>query len=237
MKRFDMKRFCLVFLLIALSCVTFVSADDEISSSPSIGTLHMSSNVAQGAGVEIPEGAELVGNLLIEYSLNNTEWYYANEAEVFVEDLGSVNDSIYLRARYYGNEPTEYNCTVEFSTTGWNRTSRSFMTSRASQSDEDYYSQLNSNSDLPISFGNLDISYSSDAAALITERSGGIRGIIQVDSSSDDSFRWTAALMILSVLLFLFRARSAEILLQRLKLHGSRASFPAVIMLQISRWK
>ena len=206
-----MKKFCLSFLIIAMSCVAIVSAADEISSSPSIGTLHMSSNVAQGAGVEIPEGAELVGNLLIEYSLNNTEWYYANEAEVFVENLGSASDSIYLRARYYGNEPTEYNCTVEFSTTGWNRTSRSFMTSRASQSDEDYYSQLNSNSDLPISFGNLDISYSSDAAALITERSGGI--------------------------LFLFRARSAEILLQRLKLHGSRASFPAVIMLQIYRWK
>ena len=188
MKRFDMKKFCLSFLVIAMSCVAIVSAADEISSSPSIGTLHMSSNVAQGAGVEIPEGAELVGNLLIEYSLNNTEWYYANEAEVFVENLGSASDSIYLRARYYGNEPTEYNCTVEFSTTGWNRTSRSFMTSRASQSDEDYYSQLNSNSDLPISFGNLDISYSFDAAALVTERNG-IRGIIQVDSSSDDSFR------------------------------------------------
>ncbi len=187
MKRFDMKKFCLSFLVIAMSCVAIVSAADEISSSPSIGTLHMSSNVAQGAGVEIPEGAELVGNLLIEYSLNNTEWYYANEAEVFVENLGSVSDAIYLRARYYGNEPTEYNCTVEFSTTGWNRTSRSFMTSRASQSDD--YSQLNSNSDLPISFGNLDVSYSSDAAALITGRSGGIRGIIQVDSSSDDSFR------------------------------------------------
>lgn len=183
-----MKKFCLSFLVIAMSCVAIVSAADEISSSPSIGTLHMSSNVAQGAGVEIPEGAELVGNLLIEYSLNNTEWYYANEAEVFVENLGSASDSIYLRARYYGNEPTEYNCTVEFSTTGWNRTSRSFMTSRASQSDEDYYSQLNSNSDLPISFGNLDISYSFDAAALVTERNG-IRGIIQVDSSSDDSFR------------------------------------------------
>ena len=188
-----MRKYAIVFLIITVSFFFPLFAADEASLSPvpAIGTLHMSSSVERNAGVVVPEGAELVGNILVEYSLNSSEWYYVNESAVTVDSLGAQSYSIYLRARYYGNEPSEYNCTVAFSTTGWNRTSRSFISSRSADTERDYYDQINANSDLPITFGNLDISYTGTEASVQNYGAGydSLRSNIMVESSSDDSFR------------------------------------------------
>ena len=45
--------------------------------------MHLSSTVPRSSGVEVPEGAILVGNLTIQYSYGGSEWEYVTEALVF----------------------------------------------------------------------------------------------------------------------------------------------------------
>ena len=167
-----MRKYAIVFLIITVSFFFPLFAADEASLSPvpAIGTLHMSSSVERNAGVVVPEGAELVGNILVEYSLNSSEWYYVNESAVTVDSLGAQSDSIYLRARYYGNEPSDYDCNVSFSTSGWNRSGgRSVMAQSSSASSRalDGGAALTGNelSDLPISFSNLVVTFSDESRA------------------------------------------------------------------------
>lgn len=128
-------------------------------------TLNMLSNVPAGAGVDVPDDVELVGNLLIEYSTDASNWYPVTGATVNVEDLGLVAGSVYLQASYYGNEPTDYNCTVTFSTGGWNRSGRSVMARTLSQ-------LSNEDSDLPISFSHLNVSFNESGTSRTLADSG-----------------------------------------------------------------
>lgn len=182
-----MKRFCVVLislmllLLLPVFAVDSQSEDEELKGE-SIGTLHMSSNVPKDAGVDVPAGATLVGNLLIEYSYDGNEWEYVSDADVEIDNLGQVSDAIYLQASYYGNEPVEYNCDVSFSTGGWNRRDGRSLLSQ-SRSIGDSLDIDNSNSALPISFQNLVVSF--DAAEA---RAGGAEGIIVIPGETDSSF-------------------------------------------------
>ena len=131
------------------------------------GTMHLSSTVPRSSGVEVPEGAILVGNLIIQYSYGGSEWEYVTEALVDVPDLGVEADEIWLQVSYYGNEPSDYNCSVDFTTGGWNR--------------QDGYFD-NENADLPISFENLNVS------VVNLERGADFAGIDVMPGNTDSSF-------------------------------------------------
>lgn len=156
---------CLALLALAVSPLCAADSDDS-----GIGTLHMISNVSRSAGVDVPEGATLVGNLLIEYSYSGSEWDYITDSYVEIADLGTSADEIYLRASYYGNEPSDYDCNVSFSTSGWNRSGgRSVIAQLSSASSRalDGGAALTGNelSDLPISFSNLVVTFSDESRA------------------------------------------------------------------------
>ena len=179
------KYFVVLISLLLLLLLPVFGADSQSEDNvdeEGIGTLHMSSNVPKNAGVNVPAGATLVGNLLIEYSYDGNEWEYVSDADVEIDNLGQVSDAIYLQASYYGNEPVEYNCDVSFSTGGWNRRDgRSLLTQ--SRSIGDSLAIDNSNSALPISFQNLVVSF--DAAEA---RTGGAEGITVIPGETDSSF-------------------------------------------------
>ena len=120
------------------------------------GTMHLSSTVPRSSGVEVPEGAILVGNLIIQYSYGGSEWEYVTEALVDVPDLGVGADEIWLQVSYYGNEPSDYNCSVDFTTGGWNRQD-GYSLNQQSRAGE-LVTFDNENADLPISFENLNVS-------------------------------------------------------------------------------
>ena len=170
MKKYFVVLISLLLLLLLPVFGADSQSEDDVDGE-GIGTLHMSSNVPKNAGVNVPAGATLVGNLLIEYSYDGNEWEYVSDADVEIDNLGQVSDSIYLQASYYGNEPVEYNCDVSFSTGGWNRRDGRSLLSQ-SRSIGDSLAIDNSNSALPISFQNLVVSF--DAAEA---RTGGAEGI------------------------------------------------------------
>ena len=102
MKKYFVVLISLLLLLLLPVFGADSQSEDDIDGE-GIGTLHMSSNVPKNAGVNVPAGATLVGNLLIEYSYDGNEWEYVSDADVEIDNLGQVSDSIYLQASYYGN--------------------------------------------------------------------------------------------------------------------------------------
>ena len=71
-------------------------------------------------------------------------------------DLGVEADEIWLQVSYYGNEPSDYNCSVDFTTGGWNRQD-GYSLNQQSRAGE-LVTFDNENADLPISFENLNVS-------------------------------------------------------------------------------
>ena len=174
------KKILILMLIFTVSALSLFAADENLDDG--LGELHLASNVARGAGVDIPEGADLIGNLLIEYSYDINDWNYVTEASVEIPNLGEQQDRVYLRASYYGNEPDDYDCSVSFYTSGWNREG---TTARMAQSRVISGTNLfdNENSDLPISFENLSVSY-SEAATRAAGSEGGITVVPGEDNSS-----------------------------------------------------
>lgn len=174
------KKFLVLMLIFTVSALSLFAADENLDDG--LGELHLASNVARGAGVNIPEGADLIGNLLIEYSYDINDWNYVTEASVEIPNLGEQQDRVYLRASYYGNEPDDYDCSVSFYTSGWNREG---TTARMAQSRVISGTNLfdNENSALPISFENLSVSY-SEAATRAAGSEGGITVVPGEDNSS-----------------------------------------------------
>ena len=172
----------LALLICLLPAFSLYAASDDNTENDGLGELHLASNVARGAGVDIPEGADLIGNLLIEYSYDINDWNYVTEASVEIPNLGEQQDRVYLRASYYGNEPDDYDCSVSFYTSGWNREG---TTARMAQSRVISGTNLfdNENSALPISFENLSVSY-SEAATRAAGSEGGITVVPGEDNSS-----------------------------------------------------
>ena len=72
-------------LIFTVSALSLFAADENLDDG--LGELHLASNVARGAGVDIPEGADLIGNLLIEYSYDINDWNYVTEASVAGQSL------------------------------------------------------------------------------------------------------------------------------------------------------
>lgn len=174
------KKILILMLIFTVSALSLFAADENLDDG--LGELHLASNVARGAGVDIPEGADLIGNLLIEYSYDINDWNYVTEASVEIPNLGEQQDRVYLRASYYGNEPDNYDCSVSFYTSGWNREG---TTARMAQSRVISGTNLfdNENSALPISFENLSVSY-SEAATRTAGSEGGITVVPGEDNSS-----------------------------------------------------
>lgn len=174
------KKILILMLIFTVSALSLFAADENLDDG--LGELHLASNVARGAGVDIPEGADLIGNLLIEYSYDINDWNYVTEASVEIPNLGEQQDRVYLRASYYGNEPDNYDCSVSFYTSGWNREG---TTARMAQSRVISGTNLfdNENSALPISFENLSVSY-SEAATRAAGSEGGITVVPGEDNSS-----------------------------------------------------
>ena len=174
------KKFLVLMLIFTVSALSLFAADENLDDG--LGELHLASNVARGAGVDIPEGADLIGNLLIEYSYDINDWNYVTEASVEIPNLGEQQDRVYLRASYYGNEPDTYDCSVSFYTSGWNREG---TIARMAQSRVISGTNLfdNENSALPISFENLSVSY-SEAATRAAGSEGGITVVPGEDNSS-----------------------------------------------------
>lgn len=174
------KKILILMLIFTVSALSLFAADENLDDG--LGELHLASNVARGAGVDIPEGADLIGNLLIEYSYGINDWNYVTEASVEIPNLGEQQDRVYLRASYYGNEPDNYDCSVSFYTSGWNREG---TTARMAQSRVISGTNLfdNENSALPISFENLSVSY-SEAATRAAGSEGGITVVPGEDNSS-----------------------------------------------------
>lgn len=175
------KKILILMLIFTVSALSLFAADENLDDG--LGELHLASNVARGAGVDIPEGADLIGNLLIEYSYDINDWNYVTEASVEIPNLGEQQDRVYLRASYYGNEPDNYDCSVSFYTSGWNREG---TTARMAQSRVISGTNLfdNENSALPISFENLSVSYSGAA----TRAAGSEGGITVVPGEDNSSF-------------------------------------------------
>lgn len=175
------KKILILMLIFTVSALSLFAADENLDDG--LGELHLASNVARGAGVDIPEGADLIGNLLIEYSYDINDWNYVTEASVEIPNLGEQQDRVYLRASYYGNEPDNYDCSVSFYTSGWNREG---TIARMAQSRVISGTNLfdNENSALPISFENLSVSYSGAA----TRAAGSEGGITVVPGEDNSSF-------------------------------------------------
>lgn len=168
------KRGLLIILIVMLAMFSASAFETRT------GTMHLSSTVPRSSGVEVPEGAILVGNLTIQYSYGGSEWEYVTEALVDVPDLGAEADEIWLQVSYYGNEPSDYNCSVDFSTGGWNRQDG------YSQNQQSRTGELvifdNENADLPISFENLNVS------VVNLERGADFAGIDVMPGNTDSSF-------------------------------------------------
>lgn len=175
------RRTVTVLVLVMLSILPLCA--DEMDRG--IGTLHMAGSVARSFGVDIPDGATLIGNLLIEYSYDGENWVYVSDAYVDIPNLGLEPDSVSLRASYYGNEPSDYNCDVVFSTGGWNRSGgRSISTYDARSLVGNGFN--NEESDLPISFDDLTVYYDSGVAS--HDISTGTTGIEVIPGDGGNSF-------------------------------------------------
>ena len=109
-------RTLLLALIICLVAIIPAFAEDDATD---LGTLYMAGSVATGTGVDIPEEATSIGNLVIEYSLDSSSWTYTSLADVVIDNLGQEPGTLFMRASYYGNEPEDYYCAVAFKSDGW----------------------------------------------------------------------------------------------------------------------
>ena len=171
-------RTLLLALIICLVAIIPAFAEDDATN---LGTLYMAGSVATGTGVDIPEEATSIGNLVIEYSLDSSSWTYTSLADVVIDNLGQEPGTLFMRASYYGNEPEDYYCAVAFKSDGWTVVDGSGRI--------DAYNLDSSNSDavLPISFSNLDIEYSEVTSASSSGTSAA-SGISVLPGSGEDSF-------------------------------------------------
>lgn len=171
-------RTLLLALFICLVAIMPAFAEDDATD---LGTLYMASSVATGTGVDIPEEATSIGNLVIEYSLDSGNWTYTSLVDVVIDNLGQEPGTLFMRASYYGNEPEDYYCAVAFKSDGWTVVDGSGRI--------DAYNLDSSNSDavLPISFSNLDVEYTEVTSASSSGTSAA-SGISVLPGSGEDSF-------------------------------------------------
>lgn len=171
-------RTLLLALIICLVAIIPAFAEDDATD---LGTLYMAGSVATGTGVDIPEEATSIGNLVIEYSLDSGNWTYTSLADVVIDNLGQEPGTLFMRASYYGNEPEDYYCAVAFKSDGWTVADRSGRI--------DAYNLDSSSADavLPISFSDLDIEY-SEVTTSSSPGTSAASGISVLPGSGEDSF-------------------------------------------------
>lgn len=171
-------RTLLLALFICLVAIIPAFAEDDATD---LGTLYMASSVATGTGVDIPEEATSIGNLVIEYSLDSGNWTYTSLVDVVIDNLGQEPGTLFMRASYYGNEPEDYYCAVAFKSDGWTVVDGSGRI--------DAYNLDSSGADavLPISFSNLDVEYTEVTSASSSGTSAA-SGISVLPGSGEDSF-------------------------------------------------
>ena len=171
-------RTLLLALIICLVAIIPAYAEDDATD---LGTLYMASSVATGTGVDIPEEATSIGNLVIEYSLDSSSWTYTSLADVVIDNLGQEPGTLFMRASYYGNEPEDYYCAVAFKSDGWTVVDGSGRI--------DAYNLDSSNSDavLPIRFSDLDIEY-TEVTTSSSSGTSAASGISVLPGSGEDSF-------------------------------------------------
>ena len=171
-------RTLLLALIICLVAIIPAFAEDDATN---LGTLYMASSVATGTGVDIPEEATSIGNLVIEYSLDSGNWTYTSLVDVVIDNLGQEPGTLFMRASYYGNEPEDYYCAVAFKSDGWTVVDGSGRI--------DAYNLDSSGADavLPISFSNLDVEYTEVTSASSSGTSAA-SGISVLPGSGEDSF-------------------------------------------------
>lgn len=171
-------RTLLLALIICLVAIIPAFAEDDATD---LGTLYMASSVATGTGVDIPEEATSIGNLVIEYSLDSGNWTYTSLADVVIDNLGQEPGTLFMRASYYGNEPEDYYCAVAFKSDGWTVADRSGRI--------DAYNLDSSSADavLPISFSELDIEY-TEVTTSSSSGTSAASGISVLPGSGEDSF-------------------------------------------------
>ena len=171
-------RTLLLALIICLVAIIPAFAEDDATD---LGTLYMAGSVATGTGVDIPEEATSIGNLVIEYSLDSSSWTYTSLADVVIDNLGQEPGTLFMRASYYGNEPEDYYCAVAFKSDGWTVVDGSGRI--------DAYNLDSSSADavLPISFSDLDIEY-SEVTSTSSSSESAASGISVLPGSGEDSF-------------------------------------------------
>lgn len=171
-------RTLLLALIICLVAIIPAFAEDDATE---LGTLYMAGSVATGTGVDIPEEATSIGNLVIEYSLDSSSWTYTSLADVVIDNLGQEPGTLFMRASYYGNEPEDYFCTVAFKSDGWTVVDGSGRI--------DAYNLDSSSADavLPISFSELDIEY-TEVTTSSSSGTSAASGISVLPGSGEDSF-------------------------------------------------
>lgn len=171
-------RTLLLALIICLVAIIPAFAEDDATD---LGTLYMAGSVATGTGVDIPEEATSIGNLVIEYSLDSSSWTYTSLADVVIDNLGQEPGTLFMRASYYGNEPEDYYCAVAFKSDGWTVVDGSGRI--------DAYNLDSSSADavLPISFSELDIEY-TEVTTSSSSGTSAASGISVLPGSGEDSF-------------------------------------------------
>lgn len=171
-------RTLLLALIICLVAIIPAFAEDDATD---LGTLYMAGSVATGTGVDIPEEATSIGNLVIEYSLDSGNWTYTSLADVVIDNLGQEPGTLFMRASYYGNEPEDYYCAVAFKSDGWTVVDGSGRI--------DAYNLDSSSADavLPISFSELDIEY-TEVTTSSSSGTSAASGISVLPGSGEDSF-------------------------------------------------
>lgn len=172
----------LLMVLMTLVAPTFA---DTVRITQDDASLHMVSSVVEGAGVVVPDGAELVGNLLIEYSSDGNVWIPVTSASVNIDNLGEEDGLINLRASYYGNYSNDYSCSVVFDSDGWVRSDGRSVQSRAVG--DSGASVSNSNTALPIEFRGLNIDVAGNSRS--TDGDEDNVNIEVVKGANDNSFR------------------------------------------------
>ena len=176
-------RTLLLALIICFAATLPAFAEEDATD---LGTLYMAGSVATGTGVDIPEEATSIGNLVIEYSLDSSSWTYTSLADVVIDNLGQEPGTLFMRASYYGNEPEDYYCAVAFKSDGWTVVDGSGRI--------DAYNLDSSSADavLPISFSDLDIEYSevtfASSSDVFSSRESAASGISVLPGSGEDSF-------------------------------------------------
>lgn len=171
-------RTLLLALIICLVAIIPAFAEDDATD---LGTLYMAGSVATGTGVDIPDEATSIGNLVIEYSLDSSSWTYTSLADVVIDNLGQEPGTLFMRASYYGNEPEDYYCAVAFKSDGWTVVDGSGRI--------DAYNLDSSSADavLPISFSDLDIEY-TEVTTSSSSGTSAASGISVLPGSGEDSF-------------------------------------------------